>query len=57
MGLYIVNEPEAIVTVRLAGSGTTLGELGATDIVVYPDYSDVKGAGAQQLNLIVRIVN
>lgn len=57
LGLDIVNEPEAIVTVRLAGSGTTLGEISAKDIVVYPDYSAVKGAGAQQLNLIVRIVN
>ena len=57
LGLDIVNEPEAIVSVRLAGSGTTLGEISAKDIVVYPDYSAVKGAGAQQLNLIVRIVN
>lgn len=57
LGLDIVNEPEAIVTVRLVGSGTTLGEISAKDIVVYPDYSAVKGAGAQQLNLIVRIVN
>ncbi len=57
LGLDIVNEPEAQVSVRLDGSGTTLGEISEKDIVVYPDYSAVKGAGAQQLNLIVRVVN
>lgn len=57
LGLDIVNEPEAEVSVRLDGNGTTIGEIQDKDIVVYPDYSAVKGAGAQQLNLIVRILN
>lgn len=57
LGLDIVNQPEAVVSVRLDGSGTTLGEISEKDIVVYPDYSAVKSAGVQQLNLNVRVVN
>ncbi len=57
LGLDIVNQPEAVVSVKLDGGGTTLGAISEKDIVVYPDYSAVKSAGAQQLNLVVRIVN
>ena len=36
-GLDIVNEPEATVSVKREGSGSTIGEITAADIVVYPD--------------------
>lgn len=57
LGLDIVNEPEATVSVKLEGNGSTIGEITGNDIVVYPDYTGVKGPGAQVLNLIVRISN
>lgn len=57
LGLDIVNEPEAVVSVRVEGNGSTIGEIKANDIVVYPDYSLVKGPGSQVLNLVVRISN
>lgn len=57
LGLDIVNEPEATVSVKLEGNGSTIGEITGSDIVVYPDYTSVKGPGAQVLNLIVRISN
>ena len=57
LGLDIVNEPEASVEVRLEGSGSIIGNIEADDLVVYPDYSVVKNAGEQVLNLNVRIAN
>lgn len=57
LGLDIVNEPSYTVDLSLSGDGSVLGAASASDFVVYPDYSSVKGAGAQTLNLNVRIVN
>lgn len=57
LGLDIVNEPAYKVTLNLSGNGSVLGAVEASDFVVYPDYSAVKGAGAQTLSLKVRILN
>ena len=57
LGLDIVNEPSYTVDLSLSGDGSVIGAARAEDFVVYPDYSSVKGAGAQTLNLNVRIVN
>ena len=57
LGLDIVNEPSYTVDLSLSGDGSVLGSASAADFVVYPDYSSVKGAGSQTLNLNVKIVN
>ena len=57
LGLDIVNEPPYTVDLSLSGDGSVLGAASASDFVVYPDYSSVKGAGSQTLNLNVKIVN
>lgn len=57
LGLDIVNEPSYTVDLSLSGDGSVLGAASASDFVVYPDYSSVKGAGSQTLNLNVKIVN
>ena len=57
LGLDIVNEPSYTVDLSLSGDGSVLGAARASDFVVYPDYSSVKGAGSQTLNLNVKIVN
>ena len=56
LGLDIVNDPVAQVTVDLAGNGTDVFSLGSDDLLVYPDYSVVKGAGTWELNLLVRVL-
>lgn len=45
LGLDIINDPMAQVTVDLAGNGTDVYGLTADNVLVYPDYSVVKGAG------------
>lgn len=57
LGLDIVNEPSYTVDLSLSGDGSVLGAASASDFVVYPDYSSVKGAGSQTLNLNVKIIN
>ncbi|OUQ39730.1 hypothetical protein B5E65_15040 [Gemmiger sp. An120] len=57
LGLDIVNEPSYTVDLSLSGDGSVLGAARASDFVVYPDYSSVKGAGSQILNLNVKIIN
>lgn len=57
LGLDIVNEPSYTVDLSLSGDGSVLGAARASDFVVYPDYSSVKGAGSQTLNLNVKIIN
>ena len=57
LGLDIVNEPSYTVDLSLSVDGSVLGSASAADFVVYPDYSSVKGAGSQTLNLNVKIVN
>lgn len=56
LGLDIINDPMAQVTVELAGNGTDVYGLTADNVLVYPDYSVVKGAGTWELNLLVRVL-
>ena len=56
LGLDIINDPMAQVTVELAGNGTDVYGLTAENVLVYPDYSIVKGPGTWELNLLVRVL-
>lgn len=56
LGLDIINDPMAQVTVELAGNGTDVYALTAENVLVYPDYSIVKGPGTWELNLLVRVL-
>ena len=56
LGLDIINEPMAQVTVDLEGNGTDVFALTADNVLVYPDYSVVNGAGTWELNLLVRVL-
>ena len=56
LGLDIINDPMAQVTVDLAGNGTDVYALTAENVLVYPDYSIVKGPGTWELNLLVRVL-
>lgn len=55
-GLDIV-ETEQIgnIQVKVEGSGTVIGQLQASDLIVYPNYSTVSGAGKQTLSLQARV--
>lgn len=58
MGLDIVEAPQlGSIRVRVEGSGTVIGQLNAEDLMVYPSYSSVTGAGEQTLTLQARIAN
>lgn len=58
MGLDIVESPADVkVNVRAEGASTIVGGLTKEDIMVYPNYSTVTGAGQTRLNLIARIIN
>ena len=56
LGLDIINDPMAQATVELAGNGTDVFGLTAENVLGYPDYSVVKGAGPWGLDLPVRVV-
>lgn len=57
-GLSIVDtEDVGSVRVKFEGNGTVIGGISASDYVIYPDYSSVKGPGATTLKLQVRITN
>ncbi len=53
LGLSIVEKPSQTINVTLEGDGIDLANLAQTDVLVYPDYSSVKGAGTYTLPLIV----
>ena len=53
-GLSIVSAPEKFVNLKLSGDGYTIGGLQASDFVVYPDWSSVRGSGEKTLRLQVR---
>lgn len=56
LGLDMVNSPEAKVKVTLKGDGGDLAAVeNAGDMIVYPDFSSVKGAGEYELPLKVRL--
>lgn len=57
LGLDIIDEPAATVTLRASGDGSVLGTLSSGDYVVYPDYTAVKSAGEATLSLVVKITN
>ena len=58
LGLDIVEQPEAVkVSVKVEGNGTIIGAMKASDIMVYPNYSTVKGSGETTLSLEARIIN
>ncbi len=53
-GLSIVSVPSKTVNVTVQGDGTVLAGMSESDILVYPDYSSIKGAGEYSLRLVVR---
>lgn len=58
LGLDIVDKPDVgNVRVKVEGNSTIIGNIKAADIMVYPTYSNVKGAGEAALDLEARIVN
>lgn len=57
LGLDIVNQPSGTVKLYLEGNGYDLGGLVASDFVVYPDYSAVRGPGTAELKLRVRALD
>lgn len=57
-GLDIVDTPQISgVQVKVEGSGTIIGQLEASDLMVYPNYSTVSGSGEQTLTLQARIAS
>lgn len=57
LGLDIVETPGISgVTVRIKGSGTIIGGIRESDIMVYPKYSTVRGAGTVTLELGARFI-
>ena len=56
-GLSIVEKPSKTITVYLKGDGSVLGSLTQNDVLVYPDYSAVKGAGTYTLKLEIKNAN
>lgn len=57
LGLDVVNQPTAKVTVKVTGKRSEVTTLKAEDLLVYPDYSLVKAAGTMELPLVVRLVD
>lgn len=58
LGLDIVEtEPIGNIQVKVEGSGTVIGQLQSSDLIVYPNYSTVSGAGEQTLSLQARVSN
>ena len=45
------------VRVRVEGSGTVIGQLSASDLMVYPNYANVSGSGEQTLTLQARVAS
>ena len=57
-GLDIVERPDISgVTVRVEGNITSIGKMTSSDIMVYPSYSGVSGAGKVTLRLQARVTN
>lgn len=58
LGLDIIRTEEVgRVRVKVEGNGTVIGDIDADDIMVYPSYADVKGAGEVSLKLNARLIN
>ena len=57
-GLDIVERPDIDgVTVRIDGNSTIIGKMTSSDIMVYPSYAGVSGAGKVTLRLQARVTN
>ncbi len=57
-GLDIIQTEEiARVQVKVEGNGTVIGDIGKDDIMVYPSYANVNGAGEFTCKLNARITN
>ena len=57
-GLDIVEKPSIeTVDVRVDGNSTIIGNITNSDIMVYPSYAGVSGAGRVTLRLLARLVN
>lgn len=57
-GLDIVEKPEfETVDVKVTGNSTIIGNIQNSDIMVYPSYAGVSGAGKVTLRLQARLVN
>ncbi|MGN0983829.1 MAG: YbbR-like domain-containing protein, partial [Gemmiger sp.] len=58
LGLDIIQTEEIPkVQVRVDGNGTVIGDIREEDIMVYPSYAGVKGAGEVTLRLNARLTN
>ncbi len=57
MGLDIISAGEKTISVRVSGRRSVIGGLSAADIVVYPQYSQVTGAGEYDLPLVATKAN
>ena len=57
-GLDIVEKPDIEgVTVKVEGNSTIIGNIQNSDIMVYPSYAGVSGAGKVSLRLQARVTN
>ena len=57
-GLDIVEKPDIeTVDVKVTGNSTIIGNIQNSDIMVYPSYAGVSGAGKVTLRLQARLVN
>ena len=57
LGLDIIEKPVVNVSVSVQGENRVVGGLTSQDIIVYPDYSSVTGAGEYKLSLVARKLN
>ena len=58
LGLDLVETPQTgNISVRVEGSTTVIGNITGSDIMVYPRYSTVRGAGEVTLDLAARFVS
>ncbi len=53
-GLSIIDQPSTTISLTVQGDGSVLGGLTTSDILVYPDYTSVKGSGTYTLPIVVR---
>lgn len=54
-GLDIVSSPVATVDIRVRGKRSYVNSLGAEDFLIYPNYTQVHGAGEYNLGLQIKV--
>ena len=54
-GLDIVSSPMATVDLRIRGKRSYINSLGTEDFLVYPNYTQVHGAGEYELSLQIKV--